>query len=385
MSINENVFLTPIGNEIRVADFRLPWPPDYYNFDGPFIAGVILPDGQLVVASVDAFEDSSNFQVQLRRFSPDGTETGVPVLLAEGGVESNSPVMAVSGAGSFVAIWRQGGSELHGQLFAPDGGRLGPQFFLDASCARPSVAMRHDGYFATVWQGEGKNGYGAVCIRIFAADGSPACPEFEFDADSTWNLMTWDSDGHLLVVWSVSAEAAEPLVMGQRFTSHGLALEEPFQFNVDGQVFSEEVRSVVSLNDGKFILVGLGGADANLRARTFTNSGTPVTLPWHIDSPLDNSSEPFASCATAASSGGVIVSSPGWLTNGGFIGPSLMWFDADGFPLIRRTPFTSARPGLLSQIFAAANPGTSHVAALWAGSNGTGYAVFCQRFQAQRL
>lgn len=115
------------------------------------------------------------------------------------------------------------------------GGEFQVNIVTTAAQARPSIAVRPNGDFVVVFEGDGADGsYQGIVGRRFDATGAALGGEFQVNTSTTDNQyspsVAADTKGNFVVVWTGPDQSANG-VFGQRFDAGGVRRGNEFQVN----------------------------------------------------------------------------------------------------------------------------------------------------------
>jgi hypothetical protein len=229
------------------------------------------PDGREVVGGMQG--------VFAQRFTPAGAKLGPRLQInTTTPLNQRTPAVATLANGNFIVVWvgeayrglvlnrditgrtQLGGGlpiydvVLHGQIFRPDGARVGPELKLSSELlisANPEIASSENG-FTVVWTGkpnrtvsepELNDGWDIVA-RLFRLDGSAAQPEFRVNSHTYGDQFlpkVSSQNGINFVLWtSLEQDGSREGVIGRLITADGKFLSREFLVNtltVGSQVY----------------------------------------------------------------------------------------------------------------------------------------------------
>lgn len=201
--------------------------------------------GNLVVVWQSDFQDGDSYGIFGRRFDSSGTTQGGEFQInSYTDYTQQVPAVASDGGGDFVVVWEsydgQDGNSygVFGQRFDSTGVRRGAEFQVNTYTTyfqeKPSVTVQPGGGFAVVWSSYTQDGYGSgVFSQRFAPDGGRVGPEFQVNTFTIGDQGAYgflgrvvdvvgDGSGGLTFVWQ-STDINTPQdgdgfgVFGQRF------------------------------------------------------------------------------------------------------------------------------------------------------------------------
>lgn len=159
------------------------------------------------------------------------------------GKQRNPRVAMAAETGAFVVVWdteSDKGLQAAGQLFAPDGAKVGGEFRLgsvDPGVASPGqqVAMAPDGSFVVVWnETDHENGGFAISGQRFTAQGTPAGPVLRIAKGNLprGQAVACDSRGNFVVIWLDGRDRT----ISRLYHSNGIPAGEPVALTRDSSV-----------------------------------------------------------------------------------------------------------------------------------------------------
>ena len=218
------------------------------------------------------------------------------------------PAAGVDANGGFVVVWSsygQDGSQygVFGQRFSPAGAGVGSEFRANSTVtfnqSFPTVGVEADGDFVVVWQSavQDGSGFGIVGQRFSSAGatvGSELPINTYFTNHQTSPVVAIDAEGDFVVVWqSIGSSGTDTFaysVLGQRFSSAGVAIGSEFQVN--SYVLGTQALPAVGMDaDGDFVVVwqsaGSTGTDTSgysIQGQRFSNDGVAIGGELQINS-----------------------------------------------------------------------------------------------------
>jgi hypothetical protein len=336
-----------------------------------------------------------------RLFSSDeamfGSEFGINTHV-EGGQENVQMALLLNG--NFLICWESGsqdGSEksIDGQLFSPDGGRLGPEFHIYSSTedwpSNIQAASLADGGFAVCWENDGYGGLPkGVYVRLFSSDGSAVGPECRMNAhaEDSCSLprIVPLPDGGFTACWLVGGpDGFLRNAVCRSFLRESQTFSQELRITPQTAAFLQNLRAT-SLTDGRSLVSwecwGRDGSDWGVYGQLFSADGVRLGQEFQINTVTDGSQIYHQ---TALLTSGRFVVCWGTLLQGGtWKGGFGQLFSSEGGK-IGREFLVSDRPfvfSLLPQIAALSNGGFTVV---WGGWNGNrpGRDVFGQLFSPE--
>lgn len=234
-----------------------------------------LPNGGFVVAWTDAGTSTltaPNATVRLQLFAADGSRAGsevtvntVPTL----GFQTFPDVAALAD-GRFVVTWSKepavvpqggfSGADVHGQLFAADGSRIGSEFTANTTtqgAQSPSrvTALSNGGFVVTWTDGVGTDT--DVRGQVFAADGSRIGAEFLANTTTRGQQAAARvvplANGGFVVAWIDSGDPSGWTARAQLFAADGSRRGAEFLVNTVAPG-DQRLGPVLALPDGGFVL-----------------------------------------------------------------------------------------------------------------------------------
>lgn len=238
--------------------------------------------GELELALIHGFEDagvsaamdlSGNSVVVFESYDQDGDAMGVFGQRVDAwgdGVGSpfqvNTTYLGTQGApavasrpdsnGDFVVAWQsnqEGDYDIFGQRFTSDGIRIGGEFRINTTIVgtqvSPSIAMRDDGGFIVVWQGDTGDGTSDIFGQRFNGDGSATGPEFLVNqfrgTDQIMPVVSMNAHGEFAIAWVSS----HPMLTVPELDPEKSVFVQ--WYNSDGMSFGPEVIAHTFVKDAQ--------------------------------------------------------------------------------------------------------------------------------------
>ena len=155
--------------------------------------------------------DTSTGHVEGRVFAASGQPGNVFQVQADASDFGGSAEVATLSNGGFVVTWTVSdfaGTTVAGQVFAPDGTKVGTQFEINApgqSGKEPEVTATADGGFVVAWQAETGSQSGffsdGIRMRSFDASGSATSEVVLVSAVGSEPAVTTLANGDVVVSW----------------------------------------------------------------------------------------------------------------------------------------------------------------------------------------
>jgi hypothetical protein len=260
-------------------------------------------NGDFVVVWVSSEQDGSGLGVYAQRYDrkgvPQGDEFQVSTTTAG---NQNFPSAAMDDQGNFIVTWSSSDGNLLGiwaQRYDKFGTPVGSEFqvntFTTGTQNSSSVATDRDGNFVIAWQSNGQDGDGwGVYAQRYDRDGAPVGVEFRVNDHTAGNQTVQNADTVAMAndgSFVVAFQGAGPEADGGGQYARA--------FDANGVAKVPQIRvSAVSIGEGQGN--GVVGADrygnfvvswsarfpnqnANVKARAFTASGTPITSEFLVN------------------------------------------------------------------------------------------------------
>ncbi len=261
----------------------------------------------------------SGYEIFIKRFDFNGDSISSRALVNDDGTSQNQqyPRLAMDNDGNFVVVWqdyRDGDSDVYGQLFDPAGNKTGNNFLIndDGGSSQqysPSCAMDSAGNFVVVWQ-DYRDGNSNIYGQRFDASGDTTGLGGNFlindDAGSSHQSnpsCSMDSAGNFVVVWRDYRDGNYN-IYGQRFGNNGNSLGVNFRMDQStGSGSAVELR--VSMNGSNFV-VTWRNSNASIYKRRFLNDGTPADDEVKVND-HDGTANQYAPAIDINTSGNVVV------------------------------------------------------------------------------
>jgi hypothetical protein len=164
--------------------------------------------------------------------------------------------------------------------------------------------MLTSGSFVVGWQSDGQDGSGSGAFgRRFDATGAPLSSEFPINSHTTGSQfsprLAPAASGDFVAVWSDYAQPGD--VVGQRFSSSGGPLGDPFEVN--NGTSSASLPVVASDAAGNFVVVWANTFQVGVVARPFDPAGQPVGDAFQVNTYTTTGPGYFYRVPTIASGG----------------------------------------------------------------------------------
>ncbi len=212
---------TPLANDFLVNTYTTGFQ------DSPALTRAA--DGSFVVVWQDATRDA----IVARRYDGAGAPLGGEILVNTSPACCGVEVRAAGAPdGSFVVVWRHGGSsaafDIVGRRFDSAGGPIGGEFVVNSVTTGPQlradVTVAPDGSFVVAWMSDGPS-YTDVFARRFDASGAPQGADFQVNRDHRGDAGYLSSlaiagaeDGTFVVAWRSGYEYGSGSdIIAQRF------------------------------------------------------------------------------------------------------------------------------------------------------------------------
>ena len=233
--------------------------------DGPSIAYLI--NGNFVIVWHDNARDGSGYGVYGQLFAGNNSKIGSEFRV---NTYTNGwqwiPSAASLTNGDFIVTWAgqgpSGGDDIHGQLFAGNGTKIGGEIQINTnllliqSHSRKSVVRINDGFVA-IWHSQDQDGYD-IYGQLFRGNGSKTGSEFQvntFTNHSQWRPSV-DSfnNGNFVVVWHSETQDNDGFgAFAQLFDENATKIGNEFQVNTN-ITRDQKNPSVTTLQNGNFIV-----------------------------------------------------------------------------------------------------------------------------------
>jgi hypothetical protein len=235
-------------------------------------------------------------QILFQRYNSLGQTLGSATQAASAGLINGSSSVAMAGDGRFAVAWNDG-SSVYVQRYSPSAKKTGALITAAVGGGDPSIAVNATGSFVVGANGNW-NPPALPQAQIFNADGTPRSGGFSITALSgppAGGIFTqstalsgrpsvsMDGSGNVVFAWSDTAN-----VKARRFSSTGVALEEPFVVSGEPFVYRDlgpsqtQVASVSMTGSGNFVVAwnGPGAGDPDgVFAQRFVAPGGPGAGP----------------------------------------------------------------------------------------------------------
>jgi hypothetical protein len=259
--------------------------------------------GNFVVVWVNDKDPNPNW-ISARLFNADGTpaadEFQVNTMI---GGQVEEPRVAMAGDGRFVVVWHDtngldGSSySVRAQRYWANGVPYGSEMQLNTTTSGvqgwPSVAVRDDGSFLAVWQGNGISDDYGVHAQGFSWDGIPIWAEFTVNDLTSGDVDYPDvsiGDGGLIAIsWGSAATAGNDpndSIQVRCFNWGGVVLGPQQQVNTYTNM--DQYQSAVAVApDGAFLVAYNLDGTQGLGGRLFSSACAPADDEFIVSSTTD--------------------------------------------------------------------------------------------------
>jgi Ca2+-binding RTX toxin-like protein len=270
------------GNQVAPATATLA--------DGRFVVAWMDASGSAEPTLFD-------LDVRAQVFNPDGTPSGSELLVnTTTSSLQRYPSIAGLGDGGFVAIWYDesvDGGGVRGQIFSADGSRVGGELVVPDVPGRPfdqphffaEVLALKNGRFVVMWTQEQEGSGNDVFGQIFEPDGTRVGTSFVANSITAGHqrsasatalpdggfLFTWVDSGQLPLEWSQTVPGQ---ARAQRFAADGTRVGGEFDPTPAAPYGTDMHVSVAALNDGR---LGFSWVYSSVMAQVLTADGTAST------------------------------------------------------------------------------------------------------------
>ena len=251
----------------------------YTNTEQHYPSIASLSNDKFVVTWQSWNQDGSYSGIYGQLFNTDGTKNGSEFQInTYTTFDQISPSVASLSDGKFIVTWQSDGQDgnnygVYGQILNADGTKSGLEFWVNSYTIgrqlRPSVASLSNNKFIITWHSENQDGSGwGVYGQIFNGDGTKSGLEFLVNANTRDNQAEPSvvslSNNKFIITWhSENQDGSGYGIFGQIFNVDGTKSGSEFQINTY-TASSQNVPSVVSLNDNKFVVTWQSdGQDGN--------------------------------------------------------------------------------------------------------------------------
>jgi len=256
-----------IGNEFQINSFTTN------TQSGPSIAN--LDNGNFVTVWSSNSQDGSGYGVYGQLFSSNASKIGneFRVNTFISGWQWIPSIASLSNS-HFVVTWAgagpSGGDDIHGQLFANNGTKIGSEFQINPN--NPSIqshngesAARINDGFVEIWHSQDQDGSGAgVYGQLFSSNASKIGSEFQVNTyinntQSRPSVASF-SNGNFVVAWHSETQDGDGWgAYGQLFNENATKIGNEFQVHTN-TTNDQKNPSVAFLQNGNFV-VTWGGDD----------------------------------------------------------------------------------------------------------------------------
>ncbi|HNH93231.1 MAG TPA: hypothetical protein PK279_12395, partial [Accumulibacter sp.] len=324
----------------------------------PFVAGLVGANaGGYVVVWQSSAQDGSGWGVHGQRYNAQGMQLGseFQVNSYTAGDQTEAKVAALADGG-FVVVWRSEGQDgssggVYAQRYDADGDPAGSEFlastpaYTTADQTHPQALGLPNGNFVITWADEVRDSswYGSFG-QIFAPDGTRVGADFQLNTYLPYHqyapylaavkddagTVGVDETGFIAVWESLYQDGSGWGVYAQRFDQNGgkLGDETLVNSNTSGDQFNPDVAV---LADGHIVVVWQDNSDASVRGQLYTAGGVSIGGEFVVSRADYNSDHGGWPHVTELASGGFVVSWDGYSSpTDGDYGVYAQQFDAAG-------------------------------------------------------
>ena len=248
-------------------------------------------DGDFVVTWSSADQDGAGGGIFGRRFDSAGVPQAVEFQVnAYTTATQEHGAVAMSAAGSFIAVWASGGQEgdsrgIFGQRFDASGAPQAVEFqvnsYTTSNQQYPDVAADAFGGFVVAWESLNQDGslFGVFAQR-FASTGNRQGGEFRVNVSVASNQrdasIAAESDGDFVVSWH-GLDAGGFGVFFRRFNAAGVA--QTGEVPINAVTVGNQIRSSAAIDDnGDFVIAWQSYHDGSVSG-VFARRGDSVVPP----------------------------------------------------------------------------------------------------------
>jgi hypothetical protein len=258
---------------------------------------IATPATRAVVVWETDSEDGSGDGIRARRYRPDtgATMGGIisPPQITTG--DQSNPAVAMRANGEFIVVWQGNGTGdadgIYFRRYNSGGVAQGNQVQVNnvtvGEQANPSISFDNsDGDFIITWESADSDGSG-IFARYFSSNGAAVANQFQVNlgaaGDQSNPVITTDSDGFFVVAWDSDSPSNGKDILARKFNNSENGFPTPFgEFAVTTTAGDQTMPSISMDQDGRFIVAwagpGTGDADGGIYARRYTQDNFPAAI-----------------------------------------------------------------------------------------------------------
>jgi len=358
----------------------------------------VLNDGSFIITWTSFSSEGLFWDIYAQRYDAQGVPVGEEQLLVRGGGGALIDATSVTALadGGYVVSWAynslyHGISVIYAQRYDAQGVAVGEQINVTPESygsSEPSVAALADGGFVVSWVSLEGNGAASVVYLQrydaagFAVNEAVRVSGTDYQALNKPSVAALD-DGGFVISWAFVQDSAHG-IYAQRFDAQGNEVGGEFLVNTptSGQRTDPIVTALMA---GGFVISWTAFAknsdSFDIFLQRYDTQGTPVGSEIRVNSTTqDNQIEPDM---TALSDGGFVVVWTSTDTTGLGLDVHAQRYDAEGAPVGEEFRVnTTTESGQLQPSVAAVDDGGFIVSWSSYGQDGSGLAIYAQRFDA---
>jgi len=261
-------------------------------------------DGSFVVVWEDDADGNGHFEIEMRGFSANGSESFAQTTVNTPGDGRVEPQIAMAGDGRFVVVWqddvdKNGYSQILMRGFNANGTERFSQRTVNSIGAdqqlKPQIAMADNADFAVVWEDDADgNSHHEIEMRGFNANGSEKFAQRTVNLAGDGRLnpeVGMADDGSLVVVWQDDADKnGYHQVLMRGFNANGI--ERFSQRTVNSVAAGQQTMPHIGmLSSGGFMVVWEDDANddgsSEVFGRGFNANGLQTFADFTINSASD--------------------------------------------------------------------------------------------------
>ncbi|MCH8309360.1 MAG: S8 family serine peptidase, partial [Chloroflexi bacterium] len=183
-------------------------------------------EGNFIVTWQSNGQVGSGYGIYAQRYDLTGTALGGEFRINTISSTGERPQVTVDADGNFIVVWHRDGGGVFARRYTADGAPMGDQFLVDILSydgLHPTVDTSADGSFVVAWQAAGwdhgtSNG---IYAQRYNAAGTPIGAEFlvniEWQFEQANPSVAMRSDGKFVIVWNGNGPGDDDGVFGRRF------------------------------------------------------------------------------------------------------------------------------------------------------------------------
>ncbi len=213
--------------------------------------------------------------------------------------------ISANGNGNFVICWQHNTNwddfNIYAQRYASNGTAVGGNFKVNEYTINnwymfPAISINDEGNFVICWTDD-RNGDTDVYALRYASNGATLGANFKVNEDTgnaeqKYPAISVDGDGNFVICWQDTRNGADFDIYAQHFTNSGSPLGSNFKVNDDTGNALQKSPAISSDDNGNFVICWRdsrntgGGFVYDIYAQRFTSNGNMVGSNFEVNENL---------------------------------------------------------------------------------------------------